>query len=195
MLVFVQQMLFFATAEVMEPNWQKLMIKVDESQSLENDLLTTLDTGKPVKTKRTVDELMQDHLDMLDSCMKDLGLTQGKLLKIHAKLMTGCTLFAQYTASLSRSLYAADPDLASIGDQPGKESSNARTSTASASDTDPDRLVKMDVTLKRYEEYFSKHLKILIDSLNYFAATETVVLLGLCARLTAAEERDRDSLL
>jgi hypothetical protein len=57
--------------------------------------------------------VMQDHLDMLDSCMKDLGLTQGKLLKIHAKLMTGCTLFAQYTASLSRSLYAADPDLAS----------------------------------------------------------------------------------
>ena len=195
MLVFVQQMLFFATAEVMEPNWQKLMAKVDESQSLENDLLTNLDTGKPVKTKRTVDELMQDHLDMLDSCMKDLGLTQGKLLKIHAKLMTGCTLFAQYTASLSRSLYAADPDLASIGDQPGKESSNARTSTASASDTDPDRLVKMDATLKRYEEYFSRHLKILIDSLNYFAATETVVLLGLCARLTAAEERDRDSLL
>jgi gamma-tubulin complex component 2 len=196
MLVFVQQMLFFATAEVMEPNWQKLMAKVDESQSLENDLLSTLNTGKPVKTKRTVDELMQDHLDMLDSCMKDLGLTQGKLLKIHAKLMTGCTLFAQYTASLSRSLYAADPDLASISDQSGKESSNARTtSTTSASDADPDRLVKMDVTLKRYEEYFSKHLKILIDSLNYFAATETVVLLGLCARLTAAEERDRDSLL
>jgi gamma-tubulin complex component 2 len=196
MLVFVQQMLFFATAEVMEPNWQKLMAKVDESQSLENDLLSTLNTGKPVKTKRTVDELMQDHLDMLDSCMKDLGLTQGKLLKIHAKLMTGCTLFAQYTASLSRSLYAADPDLASIADQSGKDSSNTRTtSTASASDPDPDRLVKMDVTLKRYEEYFSKHLKILIDSLNYFAATETVVLLGLCARLTAAEERDRDSLL
>jgi gamma-tubulin complex component 2 len=196
MLVFVQQMLFFATAEVMEPNWQKLMAKVDESQSLENDLLSTLNTGKPVKTKRTVDELMQDHLDMLDSCMKDLGLTQGKLLKIHAKLMTGCTLFAQYTASLSRSLYAADPDLASTADQPGKDSSNTRTtSTASASDPDPDRLVKMDVTLKRYEEYFSKHLKILIDSLNYFAATETVVLLGLCARLTAAEERDRDSLL
>ena len=196
MLVFVQQMLFFATAEVMEPNWQKLMAKVDESQSLENDLLSSLNTGKPVKTKRTVDELMQDHLDMLDSCMKDLGLTQGKLLKIHAKLMTGCTLFAQYTASLSRSLYAADPDLVSIADQSGKDSSNTRTtSTASASDPDPDRLVKMDVTLKRYEEYFSKHLKILIDSLNYFAATETVVLLGLCARLTAAEERDRDSLL
>jgi gamma-tubulin complex component 2 len=141
--------------------------------------------------------VMQDHLDMLDSCMKDLGLTQGKLLKIHAKLMTGCTLFAQYTASLSRSLYAADPDLASVSDHTGKDSSfNIRnTSAAPVGDADPDRLVKMDVTLKRYEEYFSKHLKILIDSLNYFAATETVVLLGLCARLTAAEEKDRDNLI
>src|SRR2546423_15139575 len=113
MLIFVQQMLFFATAEVIEPNWQKLMAKVDESESLENEPRRMLSTSKPIKIKRTVDELMQDHLDMLDSCMKDLGLTQGKLLKIHAKLMTGCTLFAQYTASLSRSLYAADPDLAS----------------------------------------------------------------------------------
>lgn len=197
MLVFVQQMLFFATAEVIEPNWQKLMVKVDELQSLENELPRSLNTGDAVKTKPTVDELMQDHLDMLDSCLKDLGLTQSKLLKILAKLMTGCTLFAQYTASLSRSLYAADPELASMSDQSGKDSSsNSRpASTAPATDTNADRLVKMDVTLKRYEEYFSKHLKILIDSLNYFAATETVVLLGLCARLTAAEERDRDSLL
>jgi gamma-tubulin complex component 2 len=197
MLIFVQQMLFFATAEVIEPNWQKLMVKVDESETLENEPPHVLDASKPIKIKRTVDELMQDHLDMLDSCMKDLGLTQGKLLKIHAKLMTGCTLFAQYTASLSRSLYAADPDLASVSDHSGKDSSfNVRnTSAAPLSDADPDRLMKMDVTLKRYEEYFSKHLKILIDSLNYFAATETVVLLGLCARLTAAEEKDRDNLI
>src|SRR6266516_4046668 len=117
-------MIFFATAEVIEPNWQKLMAKVDESESLENEPCRMLSTSKPIKIKRTVDELMQDHLDMLDSCMKDLGLTQGKLLKIHAKLMTGCTLFAQYTASLSRSLYAADPDLASESDSTGQDSSS-----------------------------------------------------------------------
>ncbi len=55
------------------------------------------------------------------------------------------------------------------------------------SEPDPSRLARMDETLRKYEDHFNRHLKILIDSLNYYAATETVVLLGLCARLTAAE--------
>ena len=192
MLVFVQQMLFFATAEVIEPNWQKLMAKVDDTEASDDPVKPS--TNRSLKVKRTVDELMQDHLDMLDSCMKDLGLTQGKLLKIHEKLITGCTLFATYTASFTRSLYAADPDL--VADPSNKESAHGRgPPTSSTGESDPDRMAKMEETLKRYEEYFSKHLKILIDSLNYFAATETVVLLGLCARLTAAESHERDSLL
>ena len=45
----------------------------------------------------------------------------------------------------------------------------------------------MEETLKRYEEHFNRHLKILIDSLKYYGATERVVLLGLCARLQFAE--------
>lgn len=207
MLVFVQQMLFFATAEVIEPNWQKLMAKVDEAQASELDGSSTnisSETSPPPnnKSKRTVDELMQDHLDMLDSCMKDLGLTQGKLLKIHAKLMMGCTMFAAYTTSLSRSLYAADPDLANNNNPPSSSEptkTNATRHVSSSSTTggasgkgepaapDPTRLSRMDETLKKYEDHFNRHLRILIDSLNYYAATETVVLLGLCARLTAAE--------
>jgi gamma-tubulin complex component 2 len=191
MLVFVQQMLFFATAEVIEPNWQKLMTKVDDAQTPDNSAEDTA-TGRPPKTKRTVDELMQDHLDMLDSCMKDLGLTQGKLLRIHAKLMQGCTMFAQYTANLTRSLYAADPDLASMPPLDKHAPQSRQVSTASSAEPDPGRIVRMEDTLKRYEEHFNRHLKILIDSLNYYAATETVVLLGLCARLTNAEVQKRD---
>jgi len=190
MLVFAQQMLFFATAEVIEPNWQKLMTKVDDAQASEN-------AGQPSKNrKRTVDELMQDHLDMLDSCMKDLGLTQGKLLRIHAKLMTGCTMFATYTANLSRSLLVADPDLATVNSQPDKTTAGSRSvSGAVGGAYEPERIVRMEDTLKRYEEHFNRHLKILIDSLNYYAATETVVLLGLCARLTNAEVQRRDDML
>ena len=182
MLVFVQQMLFFATAEVIEPNWRKLMAKVDEAQ-LPEDFSNDRSVRRVPRTKRTVDELMQDHLDMLDSCMKDLGLTQSKLLRIHSKLVVGCSSFAVYTANLSRSLYSADPELASV-DAPA--SSNALT------EADPNRILRMEDTLKRYEDHFNRHLKILIDSLNYFAATETVVLLGLCARLTNAEVQKRD---
>ncbi|KAL9106287.1 MAG: hypothetical protein Q9227_008686 [Pyrenula ochraceoflavens] len=190
MLVFVQQLLFFCTEEVLEANWKRLMGKVDEAEMLEEEQ----DNGKGEglgkrKVKRTVDELMQDHLDMLDSCMKDLGLTQGKLLRIHSKLMTGCTMFATYTANLSRSLYAADPSLSSSSSSNNQTTSpKPPSSSTSSGELDTARLSRMDDTLQRYEAHFNRHLKILIDSLNYYAATETVVLLGLCARLTAAEE-------
>ena len=193
MLVFVQQMLFYATAEVIEPNWQKLMAKVDEAQEPEAKDETVIGS-RPRRTKRTVDELMQDHVDMLDSCMKDLGLTQSKLLRIHSKLMTGCSTFAIYTANVSRSLYSADPDLASVAPVE-KIPQSRQVSAASTTDPDPNRITRMEDTLKKYEDHFSRHLKILIDSLNYFAATETVVLLGLCARLTNAELSKREDIL
>ena len=78
MLVFVQQLLYFCTAEVIEPNWVGLMDRVnsvdaDASAVEESDM-------KPVN--RTVDELMQDHVDFLDTCLKECMLTQAKLLKV-----------------------------------------------------------------------------------------------------------------
>lgn len=190
MLVFVQQMLFYATAEVIEPNWQKLMAKVDDAEYGEEADTRPKSQLKP-RAKRTVDELMQDHLDMLDSCMKDLGLTQSKLLRIHAKLMTGCTMFATYTSSLTRSLNAADSDLSSDT----AKSKNRSAASEPSAPHEPAKLAKLEDSLKRYEEHFNRHLKVLIDSLNYYAATETVVLLGLCARLQYAEVQKRDDLL
>jgi gamma-tubulin complex component 2 len=50
------------------------------------------------------------------------------------------------------------------------------------------RLEKISETLQKYEYNFSRHLQILLDSLNHYAATETVVLLGLCARLSTANQ-------
>ena len=194
MLVFVQQMLFYATAEVMEPNWRKLMAKVDDAQ-MPDDTSEQQPSTRARKTKRTVDELMQDHVDMLDSCMKDLGLTQSKLLRIHSKLVTGCSTFAIYTANVSRSLYSADPDLTSAQLPEKIPHSRQVSSSSTVAEADPNRITRMEDTLKRYEEHFNRHLKILIDSLNYFAATETVVLLGLCARLTNAEVQKRDEFL
>jgi gamma-tubulin complex component 2 len=74
--------------------------------------------------------------------------------------MAVCTLFANYTASFSRNV----------------------------AEHDPHRLDKLDDNLKRFEDNFTRHLKILLDALNYLAATETVVFLGLCARLSMANE-------
>lgn len=86
--------------------------------------------------------------------------------------MATCTMFANYTSSLSRYLAAADPESSGTG------------STA----YDPAKLDKLFSILQQYEDHFSRHLKILLDALNYLAATETVVFLGLCARLSMANE-------
>ncbi|KIW57301.1 hypothetical protein PV05_05870 [Exophiala xenobiotica] len=181
MLVFVQQMLFFATAEVIEPNWQKLMVKVDDA---ERDDIEETKSGLNNKSKPTVDELMQDHVDMLDSCMKDLGLTQAKLLKLHAKLMTGCGMFASYVEYITKSIYEADTSI---------QSKSGKGATVPAT-TDPARMKRIEESIKKYEEHFNRHLKILIDALNWFATTETVSLLSLCGRLTNAEVQKRDDL-
>lgn len=81
--------------------------------------------------------------------------------------MATCAMFANYTASFSRNLAANDPDLGTV---------------------DPARLDKLMDNLQRFEDNFSRHLKILLDALNYLAATETVVFLSLCARLSMANE-------
>ncbi|KAI5852517.1 Spc98 family-domain-containing protein [Morchella snyderi] len=165
MMVFVQQLMYFCTSEVVEPNWNGLMRRLGEV--------------------RTVDELMQDHVDFLDTCLKECMLTNSKLLKIHAKLMMTCTMFASYTSSLSKALVGADPSLAGP---------SARRGSLDDVKLDPARLEKLSDNLTKYEENFSRHLKILLDALNYYAATETIVLLGLCARLsTASNEGEQGS--
>ena len=72
MLVFVQQLLYFCTAEVIEPNWQALMAKLNAKEA-------SKDGAAPV---RTVDELMQDHVDFLDTCLKECMLTNSRLLRV-----------------------------------------------------------------------------------------------------------------
>ena len=87
-------------------------------------------------------------------------------------------MFANYTGSLSKNLGFADPDLADeVQSDPAKPAVSSEA-----------RLKGLNDNLKRFEDNFSRHLKILLDALNYLAATETVVFLGLCARLSMANE-------
>lgn len=81
--------------------------------------------------------------------------------------MATCAKFAEFTGSHSRKLAALDSDAASGDSVP---------------------LDKLMQNIQDFEDYFSRHLKILLDALNYLAATETVVFLSLCARLSMAKE-------
>jgi gamma-tubulin complex component 2 len=80
MLVFIQQLLYFCTSEVIEPNWQNLMERVNGTAAGGDSLPGDADGSRQVN--RTVDELMQDHVDFLDTCLKECMLTQAKLLKV-----------------------------------------------------------------------------------------------------------------
>ncbi|EKG11177.1 Spc97/Spc98 [Macrophomina phaseolina MS6] len=208
MLVFVQQLLYYSTAEVIEPNWQSMMSRlnaVSKGDAAENtDIMQSVESLDPTATtaaegsndipggsgpqvKRTVDELMQDHVDFLATCLKECMLTNAKLLKINSKILNTCTMFANYTASLSRYLISADADLATSAGPSASTGTEKGSSTRSLA-FDPTKLGKMIDLLQKYEDNFTKHLRILLDTLNYYAATETVVFLSLCARLSAASE-------
>jgi gamma-tubulin complex component 2 len=134
------------------------------------------------------------------SCKKDYA----KIVRqIHSKLMQTCTFFATYTGWLSRELERTDPDLlgtkkpAQMNQQQWdrfKETQAQRNADLTASNaagggpSEEERLEKMFEIIQKYEVNFSRHLQILLDALNHYAATETVVLLGLCARLSTANQ-------
>ncbi|KAF5002543.1 hypothetical protein FDECE_10607 [Fusarium decemcellulare] len=200
MLVFVQQLLYFCTAEVIEPNWSKFMSRLKTKDEATGPSSSGAST-------RTVDELMQDHVDFLDTCLKECMLTNSKLLRIHSKLMQTCTIFAAYTNWLTRELEKSDPDLSGAtrpstmtadqwkrfqvtkAAQRGSTSANHDSSTVSATASDADaRIDNLFEIIRKWEGNFSRHLQILLDALNHYAATETVVLLSLCARLSTANQ-------
>jgi gamma-tubulin complex component 2 len=62
MLGFVRQVLAFATGEVLETQWMALEKKLAKVQ--------------------TVDQLLRDHVDFLDTCLKQCMLTTSKLLGV-----------------------------------------------------------------------------------------------------------------
>lgn len=112
-------------------------------------------------------------------------------------------MFATYTAWLSRELEKSDPDLAGTqkpssmnkqqwiryqSERTQRHSDSTSSNSAAGGTPDEARLEKMNEIIKKYEYNFSRHLQILLDALNHYAATETVVLLGLCARLSTANQ-------
>ena len=77
MLSFVQQFMYYCTSEVIEPNWHNLMARVNGKDSDEKNTRS----GER-QAARTVDELMEDHVDFLDTCLKECMLINSKLLRV-----------------------------------------------------------------------------------------------------------------
>ncbi|KAG8531692.1 uncharacterized protein KY384_003324 [Bacidia gigantensis] len=199
MLAFVQQTTYYCTSEVIEPNWHALMARVNG----EEPTTGSKGSGGPPKPSRTVDELMEDHVDFLDTCLKECMLMNSKLLKIHSKLTSVCHLFATYTSSLTRTLFIIPPSpssttTTSLTKQPPLLNTTAHKThlaqiygsrpipSEQTIPAPPKKLDDLYDLLGKYEQNFEHHLRLLLDALDYYAATETVALGRLCAVLGSA---------
>ncbi|KDQ10708.1 hypothetical protein BOTBODRAFT_36026 [Botryobasidium botryosum FD-172 SS1] len=146
MLTYVQQILAFATFEVLEPNWRKLEEKLTKVQ--------------------TVDQLLKDHVDFLDTCLKECMLTSSKLLRVLSRLLQTCSTFALYTSTFTKSANQALSTFQNSGEDPGSVPMDKRWDF-----------------LFKFEQNFNHSFKVHLDCVQYFASSENVALLALVVRL------------
>ncbi|KAF9333918.1 hypothetical protein BG006_002986 [Podila minutissima] len=118
----------------------------------------------------TVDQVLQIHSDFLDTCLNECMLTNSKLLRIYQKLMSTCIKFTNYTDKFTRALLAMETQL-----DPEK---------AVMAPANQVQLIEQAIRrLNEFEDGFIYHLKLLIEALNFYSATESVQFLCLVVRL------------
>lgn len=153
MLSFVQSLYNFICFEVLEKNYRKLQLKL--------------------KQVDTVDGLLREHVDFLDTCLKECMLTNSKLLKIHQKLTTACSMFASYTSHFTKS--ASTFNLAF---------DNSEGNWEAIPNDIQNKISMAELALNKFEQNFNHHSKVHVDMVTYFASSENLALLALAVRLT-----------
>ncbi|CCO34904.1 Spindle pole body component alp4 AltName: Full=Altered polarity protein 4 [Rhizoctonia solani AG-1 IB] len=151
MLAFVQQILAFATFEVLEPNWKAL--------------------EKRLERVSTVDQVLRDHVDFLDTCLKECMLTSAKLLRVYSNLLVTISMFAQYASSFTRS---ARDVLTALEQEANGEPAGR-----------PVDMKKEWSFLNRFEQNFNHSFKVHLDVVSFYASSENVTLLSLVTRLNS----------
>lgn len=76
MLNFVQNLQYYMTFEVLEPNWREL--------------------EKSLRSVHTIDDVLSTHTDFLDKSLRDCLLSDRELLKIVSRLSSLCITFTDY---------------------------------------------------------------------------------------------------
>ena len=103
-------------------------------------------------------------------------------------------MFATYTSTLSRNLFTCNPSLAGAPAHiahltaTSHRHKTAKDIPEEMRSYDPKKLDNLTEMLGKYEYNFNHHLRLLLDALDYYAATETVALSRLCAVLGSATE-------
>ncbi|KZS97042.1 gamma-tubulin complex, DGRIP84/SPC97 component [Sistotremastrum niveocremeum HHB9708] len=137
MNVFIQQILAFAAFDILEPSWRAF--------------------HERLKTVTTVDDLIRDHVDFLDTCLKGCMLTHAGLLKYYSKAVMTCATFTTYSSSFSKE--------------------------AGADDTTEAAMEKRWSFLNKFQTNFEHWLKSFADRVQLVASSENVALLPLVTRI------------
>ncbi|KAJ3155844.1 Gamma-tubulin complex component 2 [Geranomyces variabilis] len=172
MLHFMQQYMYHVGYEVVEQLWQKF-----EEEVVKAD---------------TIEDVIQIHLEFQDRCMKECMLSNAEMVKAFRKLMLICTDFCRFSLSYTRyrSPYSAETE-----DGVGVPAGLGHSSHPSAL---PERLCNEYIAasggtilssdearrkLESLEQQFSRHMRVLIEILKYYGATEAALFASLAARL------------
>ncbi|KZT55886.1 hypothetical protein CALCODRAFT_484418 [Calocera cornea HHB12733] len=134
MLAFVQQVMAYATTEVLEPNWRKLEASLEKVS--------------------TVDQLLKDHVDFLDTCLKECMLTSSKLLKVYSRLLLTCSTFANYSSNFNKWAGKGEQDMQ-----------------------------KPWEFFQKFEANYNHSFQVCMDCLQFYASSENTALLSLVVRL------------
>ncbi|GAA5948251.1 hypothetical protein JCM3765_001335 [Sporobolomyces pararoseus] len=146
---FIQQMFDFAVSEVLESRWAELKKKLDAAE--------------------TVDQLLKDHDNFLNTCTNECLLTNEKLLDLfHQKLFNTCYVFANYTASFTRIVVTSEHE--ANGDW-----SNVKFKQ------------HWDF-LTKFEIHFNHHIEQSLGFLSLHAARENSGILPLIVRLSSLKK-------
>jgi gamma-tubulin complex component 2 len=160
MLLFIQQLLYYCTVDVIEPNWTKL----------ENNL----------RNAKTVDILMKQHIVYLDTCIKECMLTSPKLLKIQAKLFRACRMFGDFLPDQKSTLLQIDPSAVTDVEM----ATFARAVKSNGENYTTEELMDyLDKAIGQYRSSFNRYILEFLAEINISGATYSNVLLNLSARL------------
>ncbi|GJN93081.1 hypothetical protein Rhopal_006126-T1 [Rhodotorula paludigena] len=145
---FIQQMFDFAVSEVLEVRWGELRDKLAKCE--------------------TVDQLLKDHDNFLNTCTNECLLTNERLLDLfHQRLFNTCYVYANYTSSFTKIVVTseaqANGDWARLGGE----------------------FKKHWEFLSRFEIHFNHHISQALSFLQLHAARENSGILPLIVRLSS----------
>ncbi|KAL7747995.1 gamma tubulin complex Spc97/GCP2 subunit Alp4 [Sorochytrium milnesiophthora] len=182
MITFVQQLGYYITSDVLEPNWHALEAKLAK-----------------MRKASTVDEVLQIHGDFLDTCLIDCMLTTDKLLSCLNQLMYLCTRFKRFSdeclvlisAELADIKYA-DPTLNLTVTPTAIRHAAFMSASPSGGGGDgeqqrqysqAERLMRADRSVQKFNDSWGAYMRNFIDMLTMCSSNVSSQLLYLIIRL------------